>query len=74
MILRTAVFSKPVPVKKYPATVPSGLETCGDGKPGVPVGVAVAMGAEVAVEGATDVTAAGFSKALSLFVKLQKML
>jgi hypothetical protein len=68
-------LSKPVPLKKYPATVPSGLETTGEGKPGVLVDVGVAMGtAEVAVEGAAEVTTAGFSRASSLFVALQNLL
>ena len=75
VIWRTAVLSKPVPARKYPATVPSGLETIGEGKPGVPVDVGVATGtAEVAVEGAAEVTTAGFSRALSLFAALQNLL
>lgn len=55
--------------------VPSGLDMTGEGKLGVSVHVGVATGtAEVVVEGAAEVTAAGFSRALSLFVALQNLL
>lgn len=70
-IERTAVFSNAVEFRKYPATLPSGLEAIGDGYPKLLVDVGLATGA---TEVAAEVVAAEFSRATNLAVALQHRL